>query len=384
MKIILKNVKQVAHDVEISSDAITVLELKKEIEAQHNFEANSLKLLFNGVVLDDTKTVASYSIKEGNSIIMITTKGKVIMNKPKDNPIQQHPPLLPLNPNVIQKGNTVNQPQISSKPKEVAVVPAQKENEYMSEIKTLMEMGFSKEESGNAIKAAKGSVQIAIEFLYNGLPDQEMGDDYVDIEMNQDHDNHSYEDDNEGNDQHDPNENAGENYPMDEDEDEGANEGDNDLNLQKVSSVVKVLYSQDPSNLEGILMSVQQNSPEILQIIQENQEEFQNMLKEPISEEDLKNFAEFKNEGKQEQEQLPNHQGEENDDNNANNSNSNIQLTNDEYEAIKTIQEMGNFNEMETVQAYLACDKNVEMAANYLFENKANNNYGKYSITYYL
>ena len=46
----------------------------------------------------------------------------------------------------------------------------------------------------------------------------------------------------------------------------------------------------------------------------------------------------------------------------------------EEKKAIKRLQELGNFTEEEAIQAYYCCEKNEELAANYLFEQINNNN----------
>ena len=76
MKIILKNLKQVPYNVELESDKNTIKDLKKEIEKLHGFDANLIKLLHNGKVLEDEKTLENYKIKEENVIIMMNTKPK--------------------------------------------------------------------------------------------------------------------------------------------------------------------------------------------------------------------------------------------------------------------------------------------------------------------
>ena len=76
MKLKLKNLKQQEFDIEIESEQKTVKDLKIEIEKVHGFDANLMKLLHNGQILEDSKTLEDYKVKEGNVIIMMATKKK--------------------------------------------------------------------------------------------------------------------------------------------------------------------------------------------------------------------------------------------------------------------------------------------------------------------
>ena len=72
----MKTLKQVIYNVEISSEKSTILDLKKEIEKSHGFDSSTLKLLFNGVVLDNSKTLEDYKIQEESIVIMMNSKIK--------------------------------------------------------------------------------------------------------------------------------------------------------------------------------------------------------------------------------------------------------------------------------------------------------------------
>ena len=47
-----------------------------------------------------------------------------------------------------------------------------------------------------------------------------------------------------------------------------------------------------------------------------------------------------------------------------------INLTQEDRAAINRLKDLGNFSEADVLQAYFACDKNEELTANYLFEQK--------------
>jgi hypothetical protein len=178
-----------------------------------------------------------------------------------------------------------------------------------------------------ALKISKGNLQSAIELAMNGITDEDLAFFEEQEQQNQNHPN---------------------NIPS----------------LKTIASVIKVLCQNDPTNLEDILQTLNQNAPEIMNMISNNQEEFENLLKEPMNEEDLRNF---------EQVQIENgelfgvgEEDEEDDDNGIN-------LTKDEMDVVKKIVEFTGVSEAEAVQAFIACEKNEQLATNFVLENKYGN-----------
>ena len=297
MKIIVKNLKQKEYNVEVDSGKNTVKDLKLAIEKAHGFDANQLRLLHNGVVLEDEKSLESYEITDQKVVIMMNAKTKpkvdttstLSSNPPQTNPPKEEPP---------KQATTVNEPN------------------YTEQINSLVDMGYEKSQVEAAIKAAKGSVELAIEFLTSGnIPQQP------------------------------------ENVPQQENNNSSS---DVSSELKKNASIIKIVCHKEPTKIINILNNIKEKQPDLLNKIKENEEEFKRLLVAPINQEDLENFRAFS----QEIRGLQQRPGIE------------IRFTKEESDAIKRLKALGNFDQSEVIQAFIACDKNEEMAANYLFEQK--------------
>ena len=293
MKLLLKNLRQQEFKIEIESDQKTVKDLKLEIEKVHNFDSSCIKLLHSGVVLEDAKTLEEYKIKEGNVIIMMLLKPKKVEAKPEPNQKeelqQQEPPK-----------NEENKPQ----------------PQYTEQINALVDMGYEKEKVERAIKAANGSIDLAVEYLNDEqIPNQ-----------------------------NEPNTgNANSNIPS-------SSNSNLPEELKKNASIIKCLCMNNPEKLPSILTNLKEHSPQLFELIKQHEEDFKNLLVSPLSEEDIRNFQSI-------QQELRRPPGQT------------IRLTKEESDAVKRLQELG-FSQADAVQAYFACDKNEEMAANFLFEQK--------------
>ena len=293
MHLLLKNLKQQEYQIEIESDQKTVKDLKLEIEKVHNFDSSCIKLLHSGVVLEDAKTLEEYKIKEGNVIIMMLLKPKKVEAKPEPNQKeelqQQEPPK-----------NEENKPQ----------------PQYTEQINALVDMGYEKEKVERAIKAANGSIDLAVEYLNEDqIPNQ-----------------------------NEPNTgNANSNIPS-------SSNSNLPEELKKNASIIKCLCMNNPEKLPSILTNLKEHSPQLFELIKQHEEDFKNLLVSPLSEEDIRNFQSI-------QQELRRPPGQT------------IRLTKEESDAVKRLQELG-FSQADAVQAYFACDKNEEMAANFLFEQK--------------
>ena len=304
MHLLLKNLKQQEYQIEIESAQKTVKDLKLEIEKVHNFDSSCIKLLHSGVVLEDDKKLEEYKIKEGNVIIMMLLKPKKVEAKPEPNQKeelqQQEPPK-----------NEENKPQ----------------PQYTEQINALVDMGYEKEKVERAIKAANGSIDLAVEYLNEEqIPNQ-----------------------------NEPNTgNANSNIPS-------SSNSNLPEELKKNASIIKCLCMNNPEKLPSILTNLKEHSPQLFELIKQHEEDFKNLLVSPLSEEDIRNFQSI-------QQELRRPPGQT------------IRLTKEESDAVKRLQELGGFSQADAVQAYFACDKNEEMAANFLFEQKmreedeANNN----------
>ena len=188
--------------------------------------------------------------------------------------------------------------------------------QYTEQINALVDMGYEKEKVERAIKAANGSIDLAVEYLNEEqIPNQ-----------------------------NEPNTgNANSNIPS-------SSNSNLPEELKKNASIIKCLCMNNPEKLPSILTNLKEHSPQLFELIKQHEEDFKNLLVSPLSEEDIRNFQSI-------QQELRRPPGPT------------IRLTKEESDAVKRLQELG-FSQADAVQAYFACDKNEEMAANFLFEQK--------------
>ena len=402
MKIILKNLKQVEFELQVESNSITVKDLKNEIEKIYSFDSDQIKLLFNGLILDNQKVLSEYNIIENSTIIMMNLK-------PKNT----------LNPNVKSSNDNENK---ETKQNSVQIENAPKQNisEILKDnfkilVDSLVDMGFEKSQVEIAVKAANGRIDLAIEYLNNGIPD---------------------------NNNNNRNNNNNQNEIMKE--------------LKKQAGIIKVLCKDNKYMIFTVLNNIKRNDPGLLRLITDYRDEFEKLLDAPITEEDeqyyksietkadeiinkrmeerAKKIIESGNKNKENQnepnkeenkdttenknneenqdannkpedkeksdtnnnkeeenkekmelednkenqnENQNDNQNENNDKNDkeANNDNSNNnnnptqnQLTEEDNQVIDRLKNLGDFSREKVIEAYIVCNKNEDLTANYLFE----------------
>lgn len=299
MKIIIKNLKQVQYNVEIESDEKTIKDLKNEIEKVHGFDSNLMKLLHNGVVLEDAKTLKDYNIKDENVIIMMNAKTKAKINPPQEQP-----------PSSISPSNPIEVPKSSEESNKSASV---------DKVNSLVDMGYEKEKVEKALNAANGDINLAIEYLTSGnIPER--------------------------NQQNQQNSNSGNN---------NTNSSNLPFELRQNASIIKIVCQRNPNKIFSILNNMKEKSPHLFNLIKQHEQEFKNLLVSPISQEDITIYRNFQQEVRG---RRP--------------GGLQIRLTKEESDAVKRLKELGNFSQAEVLQAFIACDKNEELTANYLFEQK--------------
>ena len=210
--------------------------------------------------------------------------------------------------------------------------------DFSEKINSLVEMGYEREKVEKALNASNGNVDIAIEYLTSGnIPDNSPSN----LNLGNNNTNNTNNSNNTNNN----------------------NSTNLDPELIKNASIIKILCQRNPNKIISLLNNIKLRSPELLNKIKQHEEDFKNYLISPITQEDIDNFRNIQQTLRTGGVRRPQ-----------------IQLTKEESEAVQRLKQLGNFSQAEVIQAYFACDKNEELTANFLFEQKlrdedeANNN----------
>ena len=239
MKLILKNLKQVEFNINISSSKITVKEFKKEIEKFHSFDSEQIKLIFNGTVLENDKTLEEYEIRENNHIIIMNTK--IIKNENIPKPIEYQEKPQQIKPE-IQPKDKPNISQILG-------------DNWTEQVKSLVNMGFERSQVEVAVKATNGNIELAIDYLNNGISDDKVN-----------------------------NNNRNNNIQRQSNKDDITKE------LKKQAGVIKMLCKDNKLRIFEILNNIKNNDPGLMRLITDYRDDFKNYLDSPITEEDKQNY----------------------------------------------------------------------------------------------
>nr|XP_056715927.1 UV excision repair protein RAD23 homolog A [Euleptes europaea] len=344
----LKTLQQQTFKIRMEPDE-TVRVLKEKIEAEKGkdaFPVSGQKLIYAGKILSDDVPIKEYKIDEKNFVVVMVTKNKSGSGAPVPSPSDAAPSsecTPPSGPSVAPAAATAPlseepppEESMTVSPLETTVgsVPSSGSmgreddaastlvtgSEYETMLTEIMSMGYERERVVAALRASYNNPHRAVEYLLTGIPGSP----------------------------------EPESAPLQESQpqEQPAPEGENPLEFlrdQPQFQNMRQVIQQNPALLPALLQQLGQENPQLLQQISQHQEQFIQMLNEPLGE--MADVADIEGEMGAIGEEAP--------------QMNYIQVTPQEKEAIERLKALG-FPESLVIQAYFACEKNENLAANFL------------------
>lgn len=353
----------------------TILDVKKKIEKDQGFAVELQKIIFSGKVLPDDKTVGDANFKEKDFCVVMVAKAKAAPAAPAPStsapiPTATPAPVAPSTPAAPTQSQTSPPPETPASPSPAPASapvlatesPATDDptsflvgSALQTSINEMVSMGFPLEQVKKALRASYNNPHRAVEYLMNGIP--------------------------ENSEEQAPAASAGTpsanaaatpaapqpaSRNLFEQAQQAATTGtaaragtggaggiSADLAALRDSAQfaqIRQLVQQNPALLQTFLTQLATSNPELLRLIEQNQAEFIQFLQEGTEGDDSGIADQFGQGG-------GGNPGEEY-----------VQVTEAEKASIERLVGMG-FEEAQVVQAFLACDRNEELAANYLLEH---------------
>ncbi|XP_069851097.1 UV excision repair protein RAD23 homolog A isoform X1 [Dipodomys merriami] len=352
--ITLKTLQQQTFKIRMEPDE-TVKVLKEKIEAEKGrdaFPVAGQKLIYAGKILSDDVPIRDYRIDEKNFVVVMVTKAKAgpgTSAPPEASPtaappesstpfptvpasgMAQPPPTSREDQSPSEESATTTSPESlsgsvpssgSSGREEDAASTLVTGSEYEAMLAEIVAMGYERERVVAALRASYNNPHRAVEYLLTGIPGSP-----------------------------EPEHSAVQESQVPE---PSATEaaGENPLEFlrdQPQFQNMRQVIQQDPALLPALLQQLGQDNPQLLQQISRHQEQFIQMLNEPPGE--LADISDVEGEVGAIGEEAP--------------QMNYIQVTPQEKEAIERLKALG-FPESLVIQAYFACEKNENLAANFL------------------
>ncbi|KAJ0680046.1 putative UV excision repair protein Rad23 [Helianthus annuus] len=370
MKLTVKTLKGSHFEIRVQPSN-TIMAVKKNIEdvqGKDNYPCGQQLLIHNGKVLKDETTLADNKISEEGFLVVMLSKSK---SSGSGGASSAQP-----SSTTAPASNTTSTPDASSQQQAsktstsssgptTTSVPATVtapvntdtygqaasnvvENSSIEQtIQHIMDIGggsWDKETVTRALRAAYNNPERAIDYLYSGIPDTvEVAVPVTQLPATQPVTSSAAPLSG------GPNASPLNLFPQEIPSGAaGGNLGSLDfLRNNQQFQALRAMVQSNPQILQPMLQELGKQNPQLLGLIQENHAEFLQLINEPVdaSEGDLFDQAEADQE-------MPHA----------------ISVTPAEQEAIERLEAMG-FDRTLVIEAFLACDRNEELAANYLLEN---------------
>ncbi|KAJ9178885.1 hypothetical protein P3X46_010732 [Hevea brasiliensis] len=363
MKLTVKTLKGSHFEIRVQPTD-TVMAVKKNIEdvqGKDNYPCGQQLLIHNGKVLKDETTLADNKVSEDGFLVVMLSKSKTSAGTSSTQPAAA--------PTITPSSNSTPAVEVqapapkstSASETATATAPADTYGQAASNlvagnnldqtIQQIMDMGggnWDKETVTRALRAAYNNPERAVDYLYSGIPETaEVAVPVTDFPAGQE-----TEIDAAG---AAPVSGAPNTSPLNMFPQEtlsaaagGGGEGLGSLDFLRSNQQFQALRSMVQSNpqiLQPMLQELGKQNPHILRMIQEHHAEFLQLINEPLEESEGDIFDQV-------DQDMPHA----------------INVTPAEQEAIERLEAMG-FDRALVIEAFLACDRNEELAANYLLEN---------------
>ncbi|KAG5537360.1 hypothetical protein RHGRI_024715 [Rhododendron griersonianum] len=368
MKLTVKTLKGSHFEIRVQPTD-TIMAVKKNIEdiqGKDNYPCGQQLLIHNGKVLKDESTLTENKVSEDGFLVVMLSKSKTSgssgttstqpasVTPPTSNPTPatEAPVQAPAPESTSPASNlvTANGPSDTYDQAASSLVAG---SNLEQTIQQIMDMGggsWERETVIRALRAAYNNPERAVDYLYSGIPEAaEVAVPVAHLPANQTASGGVETGAAAGAPVSGvPNSSPLNLFPQEAVPAGGAGAGLGPLDFLRNSQQFQALRSMVQSNpqiLQPMLQELGKQNPQLLRLIQEHQAEFLQLINEPVDGSEGDIFD-------QPEQEMPHA----------------INVTPAEQEAIERLEAMG-FDRALVIEAFLACDRNEELAVNYLLEN---------------